>query len=265
VLKKNYYLVALAIIFLILNTENSAQVIPEIITDRPDLTDSPIVMPLNFFQIESGVVYEKQRFKDGNSNIEIENFTLGSTLFRYGLMEILEFRFGGEYLIGKTTVDGVPTNTQGLQNIFIGAKLQLRKDRDLLSNAGLIFELGLPLGSEVLRHEKIEPGIVIALEQDFTDQLSLGINIRASNDSNLSKNIYGFSASLNYGIMDEIGVFTEYFSNLVSDFSPQHNLDVGFTYVLKKNLQVDASVGTIFLNDDTDWFCGLGISVKLPR
>lgn len=263
---KGFRLLITLIIIVLFSYRIKAQSdVHELVTDRPDLTDSPIVLPVDFFQIESGVVYERQRFNDGSSNIEIENLTLGSTLFRYGISNNFEFRFGGEYLIGKTAINGVPKNIQGLQNIFMGAKLQLRRNQDILSYAGLIIKLGLPFGNESLRHDRIEPGVVIALEQDFTDQLSLGINIGASNDSNLGKNVYGFSASLNYEITHELSTFTEYFSNLVNDSSPQHNLDIGLIYLFKKNLQVDFSVGTIFFNNDSDWFGGFGISIRLPR
>ncbi len=87
---------------------------PDLISDRPYFTDSPIAIPPNHFQIETGFVYEKQRFIDNNTTTEIENLTLGSTLCRYGIDNSLEFRFGGEYLIGKTTVQGIPTNVEGI-------------------------------------------------------------------------------------------------------------------------------------------------------
>lgn len=258
----------ISIIFflIIIPSKNFAQQeTPDLITDRPDLTDSPIVLPADFFQIETGFVYEKQKFVLEKSNTENDNLILGSTLLRYGISSNWEFRFGGEYLVGKSKVDEIESDIKGMQNIFIGAKYQFRRDKDILTNAGFIFRLGLPFGNEKLRPDKIEPEIALALEHDFTDQIFLSTNIGAMYSSTAKKNVYNVSTSFEYGFTYELSVFAEVFSNFISDFSPNHNLDFGCSYLLKKNVQIDFSLGTILFSNETDYFGNLGFSIRLPR
>ena len=93
----------------------------------------------------------------------------------------------------------------------------------------------------------------------------MAVNIGAAYDSNLKTKIYSLTASVGYELTNRIGAFTEYFSNYTNEFSPQHNLDAGIVYLIKKNIQIDVSLGTIIVSDDTDFFGVVGFSVRLPK
>jgi hypothetical protein len=237
---------------------------PNLFSDRLGVTQGPIVLPQNLFQIESGVSYQIQKYKSKNSNYEIENITLGSTLFRYGINEKLELRFGGGFFSGRTTINDVSVNVQGLQNIFLGSKIQLLKNKNLISNAGIILELGLPFGNENFRPARIEPGIILTLDKYFIDALALGINLGARNNSNLGKNIYSFSTLMNYELNKILGVFAEYYSNIISNELAQHNFDCGVTYRVRKNILVDCSAGSIIAKGNSNWCVKFGVSLRLP-
>ena len=237
---------------------------PDLFSDRLGVTQGPILIPQNLFQIESGVSYQDQKFKVKNSNYEIENLKLGSTLFRYGINEKIELRFGGEFFSGRTTINDVTSDVQGFQSIFVGSKIQLWKNNNLVSNAGIILEFGLPFGSENLRPDRIEPGIILTLNKYFLDTLALGINLGATNNSNLGKNIYSFSTLLNYELTKYMGVFAEYYSNVISNELAQHNFDCGFTYRVRKNIQIDCSAGSIIARGNSNWSGKFGLSLRLP-
>ena len=65
---------------------NSSFVFSQITTDRPDQTESAVVISKGQIQIESGIsIYESE------SNI--------NTLFRFGLIEGIEIRLNSNYLI----------------------------------------------------------------------------------------------------------------------------------------------------------------------
>ena len=263
--KRFIFLIASLIIIFFSSNIFAQSEIPELVTDRPDITDSPIVLPIDYFQIETGFVFEKQKFIESSVEIEKNNLILGSTLLRYGISKDWEFRFGWEYLISKAFLSNNEFLTQGMQNIFLGAKYQFRKDQEILSNAGFIFTFGLPFGNEKLRPNKVEPGITLALEQDFSDEIFLSVNAGAYNNSSLGKNIYNLTASLEYGFTYEFSVFAEMFSSYITNSSPNQNIDIGCEYLMKNNIQVDFSIGTSVFSSDTDYFGNLGFSVRLPR
>ena len=88
--KKYYFrileqIVSRLLIFLFL-LFNCSFVFSQITTDRPDQTESAVVLPTGQIQIESGISIE-----DSQSNI--------NTLFRIGIIEGIEIRLNSNYLI----------------------------------------------------------------------------------------------------------------------------------------------------------------------
>ena len=77
---KNRFLIFLFLLF------NCSFVFSQITTDRPDQTESAVVLPTGQIQIESGISIE-----DSQSNI--------NTLFRIGIIEGIEIRLNSNYLI----------------------------------------------------------------------------------------------------------------------------------------------------------------------
>jgi len=61
---------------------------PELITDRPDQTESSATVPTGYAQIEMGWQHLEEERAD------LETDILPQTLLRYGLVENLEFRLG---------------------------------------------------------------------------------------------------------------------------------------------------------------------------
>ena len=75
-------------ILLGLATAVAAQEPAELVTDRPDQTESAIVVPQGTFQAELGASYERE--DEGGERIEATQAP--GTLLRYGLVPRLELR-----------------------------------------------------------------------------------------------------------------------------------------------------------------------------
>lgn len=71
----------------------------EMVTDRPTQTESASVLLINGLQLETGFSYE--HFDETRSNT-----TYNSSLFRYGLFEMVELRLGLKYLGTHVSMDG---------------------------------------------------------------------------------------------------------------------------------------------------------------
>ena len=71
--------------------------VPDLVTDRPDQTESSLTVPRKTFQIETGFVFEKFNY----DQYEFENWGIATTLIRYGLLDNLELRLGSNYQISN--------------------------------------------------------------------------------------------------------------------------------------------------------------------
>jgi hypothetical protein len=73
-MKKNLFLIA---ILLVVTFAASAQTEkPEIVTDRPDQTEAPSLVPAGGLQVETGFIYEK----DHSGDVNTTNYSYNTTL-----------------------------------------------------------------------------------------------------------------------------------------------------------------------------------------
>ena len=56
---------------------------PEIVTDRPDQTEAPSLVPTGGIQVELGTVIEN----DAVENTKVTNYTYATALIKYGINE----------------------------------------------------------------------------------------------------------------------------------------------------------------------------------
>ncbi|OGV01277.1 MAG: hypothetical protein A3J84_01855 [Ignavibacteria bacterium RIFOXYA2_FULL_37_17] len=265
-MKKEFLsLITLLIIVLFTFRINAQSETPELVTDRPDQTESALVVPTDFIQMEMGFIYQQQKYSEGAINVENNNLILGSTLFRYGINMIFELRFGGEYFSGQNFLNDTKSTVQGVQNILAGTKIQLRTGGKILTNAAVIMQTIIPFGNEKLRPNRFEPEIRLCLEQEINDRISLGVNLGTEEVSDVGKYFYSYTAAVGVALTERLDSFFEVYGTMRNGFIPSNNFDCGLTYVHTKNIQIDFSIGTTLNNDISDWFGGLGISVRLPR
>jgi len=256
------------LLFIILATSSvtlKAQEEMPLITDRPDITESAVIVPLNTFQIETGFQYHKQKINEDSQQLVHDNLIFASTIFRYGIDYRFELRFGGEYFISKTTTELTEFNNEGLRNLFVGTKLQFFRNEKIINNAAILFEVGLPFGNESLRPDKAEPKILITADRDINELLNIGINIGSQYVSDIRKSNIFYSTSIGIELGNRFGTFVEYFGDSMRGLHPKHHFDFGITYLQKKNIQIDASFGTLLSSMETDWFGSIGFSVRLGQ
>jgi len=66
-----------------------------------------------------------------------------------------------------------------------------------------------------------------------------GAAVYSQKNAELITNRSDLRASIGYKLTERVGVFTEYYSSFINQFSPQHNLDAGIVYFVRKNIQTD--------------------------
>ncbi|MBT8379873.1 MAG: transporter [Ignavibacteria bacterium] len=227
-----------------------------LITDRPDQTESAVTVPLNSLQIETGIAYESLK----ESSISIKNYSIAGTLIRYGLVDFLELRLGGAYLVTEAE-----STKDGPGNFFTGIKVNFISEETNSVNLALLAQAFLPLGSAAFKPEKVDPQLIIAISKSLTEKMSLSGNIGGLYSSAIEELIYRYTASLGISLANELSMFAEVYGNLTTKSAPIHNFDAGFTYLLSNDLQIDISGGKGISGIESFWFLSSGISIRLKN
>jgi len=226
----------------------------ELITDRPDQTESAVTVPFHSLQIETGFVYES--FKE--SGFTINNYSIAGTLLRYGLFENIELRFGTSYLITKAD-----KTFNGFGDFLFGTKINFLKEENSFLDFGLMIHTALPVGNESFNPNKFEPELIAALSKALFENLSVSANIGGFHDSSIKENVYLYTSALGISLNNNLSAFIEIFGNFIPSESPVHNFDGGLTYLLSDNLQLDISGGKGISGADSFWFISSGVSFRI--
>lgn len=229
----------------------------ELITDRPDQTESAQVVPLNSLQIESGIANEVGIFG-------MNTFTPNSTLLRFGLFENFELRLGAEYSI--LTSDMTAQKIRGLNPLYVGMKFQITDEDGLYPGIAFLGGLNLPIfASKDFKTNKLAPDFRFSISHTLADWLSLGYNLGLewNGDDNQMQGIY--SIVLGLGVNDWLGLYIESFGYVWDPSGAQHMLDAGFTFLVKDNFQLDVSSGFGINSTAAELFLAGGFSWRVPK
>jgi hypothetical protein len=208
----------------------------EIITDRPDQTESSSTIPKNSFQLETGVVSGHVANESNRENVLLAP----STLVRYGLTKNFELRLANHF--ARTSSESLSLKDFGFTDLELGFKLQLLRKENVNTEIALLSHLVLPIGD--VRLTNVSFGMVnkLSIAHNLGDIFTIGYN--------LGYNYFGFgsgtgtySIALGAGLTKRIGFYIEPYGEWVDFNVFLSNLDGGFTYLLQPNMQIDVSYG----------------------
>lgn len=234
----------------------------EMVTDRPDQSESTSVVGRGTFQLETGIALER----DENALANDELLEWGSSLLRYGLSDRFELRLGftGHTVASSETTAG-KFESKGFADLDVGFKLRLRDGDGRAPAIALLASTTVPVGDDELTSDRYDPTVRLAFDHDLADTLGLGWNIGATRESDGAGDHQDFaiySASLGVDIGDRWGTFYELFGSVAlgGEAADAHSFDTGLTYMVNDNLQLDIAAGIGISGEAPDTFVGLGIS-----
>ena len=252
------------LVFIILTSVIHAQDdIPELITDRPDQTESSSVVPHKSLQIETGFLLEN----DESEELVKKSFAYNTTLFRYGLLENFELRLGLEYLGQRTDVKNTDlSNTvKRLSPLYTGFKVRISDEQGWKPEMAFLGGLVLPftaIGN--FKPTYTAASMRFSFSHTFSERVSLGYNLGAEWDGFTAEPGFFYSMALGIGMTEKLGMFLESYGLIPEKSESEHMFDAGFTYLLLPNLQFDIS-GGIGLYNAFDHFISFGLSYRIPR
>ena len=216
----------------------------ELITDRPDFTESGVTVPRGRVQIESGILYDQV--------VDTGNVVFPEVLVRWAPLNQFELRFGlPNYVAGDFS--------GGLSDGSVGAKVQFGPIGSW--DLGLIAAVSLPVGEAELTSGTVDPELILIAGRNLSSRVSLGAQGMLVYDGAEDVWQIGGTLVVGAGLAERAGTFVEAVvidQRRNSVFVMLHH---GYTYLLTPTLQLDAHAGFgFFEGGGGEGLVGIGLS-----
>jgi len=245
--------------FLIAQEEN-----PPIITDRPDWTESAVVVPHKTLQIESGFNFAW----DKSDTYKQSELGFNATLLRYAVLTRFEVRLGAAYA-GVDTEDnftGEKTKSSGFVALVVGFKWNVLYGDGPIPTIAFLSHIDIPaLASDDFNDGNVLHNIIVAGSWDLSKVFSFGFNFGSRIDWKQSDFTTVYTTSLGMSLAKWLGAFVEFYGFLPAGEYADHRFDMGFTFPVRHNLQFDISGGLGISKNSPDGFASFGFAWRIPR
>jgi len=233
---KKRFLIFLFLLF------NYSLVFSQITTDRPDQTESAVVLSTGQIQVESGISIENSQ-----SNI--------NTLFRIGIIEGIEIRINSNYLINDELSF---MKKSSFSDFEVGAKFRIFDKTSSNTKVAFLSHLSIPTAIEVFSNNVYGLLNRLIVSHDLNNESQIGYNLGYNKFEKMDGQ---FIYTIVYGkSLDSFGIFFEIFGDDSKNRS-NINFDSGITYLLDNKKQLDLSIGKGINNEM--FFISAGISINI--
>ncbi len=232
-----------------------------LVTDRPDFTESAVVVPSGRLQLELGATWARD-------NDDVETTSLGEALVRWGVAQRLEVRLG---LPSWQRSSHGPVWGQGFADMEAGVKVQLHTAEGRSAAVGadwaLILVTSAPTGGDEVSAGVWQPSAVLAAGWELGGDWSLGANLGFSRPADEGRRFTSawFSTTVGIGISDTTAAFLELVGVQRERFGGPGTLAVqaGLTRRLGADLQFDVRIARRLTAEGPDLLAGVGAAVRL--
>ena len=226
----------------------------DIITDRPDQTESPNTLNKGYLQIESGYL----SLKDRETNNKITQTLIPTNLFRYGLTNNIELRLLAQFENQKSYKPKI----SGISDIELGVKLKILKKENINNEISFLSTLIIPSASNGLSINSFGISNRMIFSHKLSEKTGLGYNL-GYDYFGIGRGNLTYTLAIGTSLTEKLGFFMEPFGEINDLNNLILNFDSGFTYLVKDNLQLDFSFGT-GINNKMNFF-SFGISWLIKK
>ena len=236
----------------------------ELVTDRPDFTESSEVVGRGAIQIETGFTLESDRA----GAVRSRAITTPAILARFGVGSRVEVRVGGDgYLRGWTTSPASPA-VSGYSDVEVGAKVKWL-DADGF-DMSVIPALSVPTNDDHYSSGTFDTTVKVTWAADLPRAFGLSGNLNvARRGDQVGRFSQGaFSASLAHALAGPWGGYVEgyVFTPPPREVGAAWTVNGGVTRAIGADMQLDLEIGRGVNRAATDWFVGVGFVVRrYPR
>ena len=211
----------------------------QLVTDRPDQTESSRTVGLGYLQIESGFLLGFE----GDGGVSARQILAPTTLFRYGIARGFELRVVSQFKSMKV----LDEHARGISDMEIGAKIQVFKKEGVNTEVAFISHLLMPTGTPELSDGSFGSINKLAVSHSLSETMGLGYNLGYTYPGSGKGNLT-YSLVLGVEVNERVGMYVEPFGEFVDMEVFRMDADAGLTCLVRENLQLDFSFGTGIVN-----------------
>ncbi len=222
-----------------------------IATDRPDVTNSSLVVPFGSLQIENGI---NTTGRDSEKTFDGTNSRL-----RLGIASCLEILVDLPNYVGA--LQGSPAT--GFGNVIPAIKWQvsaLPEDWSLSVTAGA----GLPTGAAQIAGTGVQPYIQFPWSHEFNDDWGMSGMFTSffSPADPSNQQTFEVTFSVERKISERTGVFVEYVGDYPSTGNATNMINMGGEYLVTPTQQFDFHIAFGLGGDAPTYIIGIGYSFR---
>ena len=242
----------------------------EMSTDRPDKTESPYTVDAGHFQIEMDVfTYSYDRYNSERRDVSAESLSIAPVNLKAGLFNNVDLQLVLETYTSVRIHDrdaGTVEKQRGLGDVTPRLKFNLWGNDGGPTAFAVMPYVKLPTNQDRLGNNSVEGGVIFPLAVALPHDFGLGVMtqfdfIRDEDDGGHHPEFVN-SITLSHDLGGELGGYVEFFSVVSAESNSPWvgTVDVGFTYGLTEDIQLDAGVNIGATRSAEDWNPFLGIS-----
>lgn len=239
----------------------------EMSTDRPDLTESPFTVDAGHFQIEMDVVkysYDRHNYEDLN----VEAASIAPMNLKIGLCNQLDLQLMIEpwtYVRARDRSANTTEKNRGFGDITSRLKFNVWGNDDGPTALGLMPFVKFPSNQDDLGNNSVEGGLIIPFAAELPAEWGFGamleVDMFKDGDNNGYHPEFVSSFTFSHEIAGRLGGYMEFFNAISAEAGARWlaSVDFGFTYGLSDDLQLDAgiNIGVTRSADDFNPFLGI--------
>ena len=219
-----------------------AQTPPPLVTDRPDFTESGLVVPQHHTQAELGLTIRSGPEEGMVSGPEL--------LLRWTPFARVEVRFGApDYVIGA--------HVAGFGDASVGTKIQFGPVGAW--DLAVLAEASLPLGEDTLSSGRFDPLLLLIAGREF-GPMAIGTQGElASTETGLGG---GGTVVAGFGLSERLSTFLEVALSVEAEAEAAVFLHHGYTFLVTPGVQLDVHGALGLTAAAPDVLLGAGLSLR---
>lgn len=244
----------------------------EMNTDRPDKTESPYTVDAGHLQLEMDVLnYSYDRYNTDHSQTRVESVSIAPLNFKLGLLNNVDLQFVAQTYQSVRVHDysaGTVEKKRGFGDLVTRAKINFWGNDGGPTAFAMMPFLKLPTNQDGLGNNAVEGGVIFPLAIVCPHGWALGMMTEFDFNRDAAGRNYHTefvnSITLSRTLLGNLAGYVEWFSSVSTESGSAWlgTFDVGFTYGLTSDIQLDAGISIGITRSAEDLNPFLGISVR---
>jgi hypothetical protein len=244
----------------------------ELNTDRPDQTESPYTVDAGHFQLEMDFFnYGRDHDTEGGADVRTRALSIAPVNLKLGLLNNVDLQLMVDPYVRVRAEDRVSRLTakaSGFGDVTTRLKVNLWGNDGGQTAFGLMPFVKWPLKASNLRNGKTEGGLILPLAVELPNGWGMGAMTEIDfvrNDANTGYDREWLnSVTFSRDITEKLGGYFEFVvvTGSAPGFKWQGQFDVGLTFAVSRNMQLDAGCNFGVTKSAPDYNPFVGLSYR---